>query len=311
MGKRQGLTTEQKKIVVRIRNTTDKGYGEIAEMVGADSRYQVRSFLKTKGAINLGLDIDKRAMTGNGKSYEAREEHFGNLFNSLHPTFKYHSGYKNATELFKCECLECGHVQERSAEMVRPSYTDYNLQCDGCLEVERNEREKERQKDMALKRLGRTLLRIEDIRKKKQDRIDYLTSLANHTCSECGDTFTATSKGTKYCGRRCASRVHDRTKKVKKRLRAEANGAVDTITLDELIIKDGNECYLCGEECNRNDYVISDEGHFIVGRTYPSIDHVMPVAKGGTHTWDNVRLAHHHCNTIKSDNIIEEVLQMA
>lgn len=311
------LTMEQKKEIIKIRNNSDKGYGEIAEMVGADSRYQVRSFLKTKGAINLGLDVDKRAMTGNGKtqSYEDREKHFSNLFNGLQPTFKYHSGYKNATEPFKCECLRCGHIQERSAEIVRPSYTDYNLQCDKCLEVERDMRKQERmkmyQRDVATRRLRRTLLKVIKTEVAEQERAEYLNSLANHTCSECGGKYTATQLGTKYCSRRCASRVHDRTKRAKKRLRAEANGAVDTITLDELIAMDSNECYLCGEECNRNDYVISDEGHFIVGRTYPSIDHVMPVAKGGTHTWDNVRLAHHHCNTIKSDNLIEEALQMA
>ena len=197
----------------------------------------------------------------------------------------------------------------------RPSYTDYNLQCDKCLEVERNIREQERmrvyQRDVATRRLRRTLLKVIRAEVAEQERAEYLSSLANHTCSECGGKYTATQLGTKYCSRRCASRVGDRTKKARKRLRAEANGVVDTITLDELMIKDGNECYLCGEECNRNDYVISDEGHFIVGRAYPSIDHVMPVAKGGAHTWDNVRLAHHHCNTIKSDNLIEEALQMA
>ena len=300
------LTIEQKKEVVRIRNTTGKGYGEIAEEVGADSRYQVRSFLKTKGAINLGLDIDKRAMTGNGKtqSYEAREKHFGNLFNSLHPTFKYHSEYKNATEMFKCECLECGHIQERSAEIVRPSRIGHNMQCDGCLEIERNEREEQHQKTLAFKRLSRTLGRTLSV-------LERTELLERHVCAECGNKYTASQLGTKYCSGRCANRVGDRTKKARKRLRAEANGVVDTITLDELIIKDGNECYLCSEEFNRNDYVITDEGHFIVGGTYPSIDHVIPVSKGGTHTWDNVRLAHHYCNTVKSNNLIDEVLQMA
>ena len=42
---------------------------------------------------------------------------------------------------------------------------------------------------------------------------------------------------------------------------------------------------------------------FISGNNYPSIDHVIPVSKGGTHTWDNVKLAHRHCNTMKSNDL--------
>ena len=36
---------------------------------------------------------------------------------------------------------------------------------------------------------------------------------------------------------------------------------------------------------------------------YPSIDHTVPVSKGGTHTWDNVQLAHFYCNRVKGNNI--------
>ena len=52
------------------------------------------------------------------------------------------------------------------------------------------------------------------------------------------------------------------------------------------------------EWCNR--------GHFIAGGRYPSIDHASPVAKGGAHTWDNVRLAHRDCNSVKSDGEVYE-----
>ncbi|MDT2396282.1 HNH endonuclease [Enterococcus avium] len=35
------------------------------------------------------------------------------------------------------------------------------------------------------------------------------------------------------------------------------------------------------------------------------MDHVIPISKGGTHSWDNVRLAHRHCNAIKRDALLK------
>lgn len=33
-----------------------------------------------------------------------------------------------------------------------------------------------------------------------------------------------------------------------------------------------------------------------------TVDHVIPISKGGTHTWDNVKPAHYKCNIDKADN---------
>lgn len=35
----------------------------------------------------------------------------------------------------------------------------------------------------------------------------------------------------------------------------------------------------------------------------PSLDHIIPLAKGGTHTYGNVQLAHLQCNCLKQDKI--------
>lgn len=34
-----------------------------------------------------------------------------------------------------------------------------------------------------------------------------------------------------------------------------------------------------------------------------TIEHVIPVSKGGTHTWDNVVPAHYRCNMDKADSV--------
>ena len=49
---------------------------------------------------------------------------------------------------------------------------------------------------------------------------------------------------------------------------------------------------------------MNDNNVFMAGNDYPTIDHIKPISKGGTHTWDNVQLAHFHCNSIKSDKIM-------
>lgn len=34
-----------------------------------------------------------------------------------------------------------------------------------------------------------------------------------------------------------------------------------------------------------------------------TLDHIIPLSKGGTHTWDNVQLAHMSCNAGKCDRL--------
>ena len=85
------------------------------------------------------------------------------------------------------------------------------------------------------------------------------------------------------------------------------NGIYDnTITLPKLYDKSSGICSICGNMCDYNDYKETEDGYFIAGDNYPSIDHIVPVTKGGTHTWNNIQLAHRKCNSIKSDGYIED-----
>ena len=90
---------------------------------------------------------------------------------------------------------------------------------------------------------------------------------------------------------------HSRTKL---RNRCNAVNFDEDITLEKLYNRDGGVCALCGGRCNYEDYILKDTT-FIAGNTYPSIDHIKPLSKGGSHTWDNVQLAHKQCNSIKSN----------
>lgn len=127
-------------------------------------------------------------------------------------------------------------------------------------------------------------------------------------CYECGKEFEMKTHNSKYCSLKCLNRAMYRMQAIRKRERLKHNGKIDnSITLSKLIIRDKNTCKICGHAINEKDYTIDNRGNFVVGERYPSIDHILPVSKGGTHTWNNVQLAHHQCNSIKNNNIYKEV----
>lgn len=87
--------------------------------------------------------------------------------------------------------------------------------------------------------------------------------------------------------------------KVSRRKLAMRNGKVDRgINIKKLIERDGNVCYLCKEP--------TDECGGVYDNKYPNIEHVVPISKGGTHTWDNVKVACRHCNVKKHNMSLEE-----
>lgn len=74
----------------------------------------------------------------------------------------------------------------------------------------------------------------------------------------------------------------------------------ESITLDAVVEKYNGICQLCGKPIDKSDI---KDGH--VRKMYPSVDHVKPLSKGGSHTWDNIQLAHIGCNAKKCANYVE------
>lgn len=72
----------------------------------------------------------------------------------------------------------------------------------------------------------------------------------------------------------------------------------ETITLDKVFEKYDGVCQICGLVTDKSDIV---NGH--IRRMYPTVDHIIPLSKGGTHTWGNVQLAHMMCNAGKCDKL--------
>lgn len=156
------------------------------------------------------------------------------------------------------------------------------------LEAQKAEAAAKRAAERAKKKAEQDAIKAAERMRKKQERM--------HPCEVCG---TMTDRA-KYCSEACSNKASNRRKETARRHKLQENGKIDySITLEKLIKRDRNTCHICGGKCNVND-CITVGGTFIAGDKYPSIDHLVPVARGGVHSWDNVKLAHRICNTKKS-----------
>lgn len=120
-------------------------------------------------------------------------------------------------------------------------------------------------------------------------------------CASCGCVFHSKWKSKKYCDE-CAQLQRHCDHKV----RAKKYGVEydSSITLDSLIKRDNNICQICGEQCDKND----NRWNNGIGPLYPTIDHVIAMVNGGSHTWANVQLAHAYCNCAIKRDLTEEEL---
>lgn len=69
---------------------------------------------------------------------------------------------------------------------------------------------------------------------------------------------------------------------------------VEDVGRIEVLGRDGWVCHICGESI--------DKGLEFPHRLYGTLDHVVPLNKGGLHCLDNVKSAHWICNSMKRDN---------
>lgn len=121
-----------------------------------------------------------------------------------------------------------------------------------------------------------------------------------HQCPMCGKI----TKRPLWCSDECARKSWSRAEGIRRRAKIK-NAVVDRdITLVKLMARDMCICHICGQETDSDDFIVRD-GKIICGNRYPSVDHVIPLSKGGVHSWENVRLAHRSCNSRKGSKIYE------
>lgn len=241
---------------------------------------------------------------------EKAEKNFIEKFNLLHgDKWEYVGGYINCRECVTIKCKVCGDTKTIIADNV---VRDRETICNECRRIEKEKREKE----IKLKRQEREKNKLtyeqqkERVRQRAHERYIKNFKSEEKTCKYCGKKFMTEYKKSKvFCSKECAkknlryqTKIHDKRRKglIKNSIMVDKD-----ITLPKLFKRDKGVCAICGGKCDYKDFTEKD-GIIIVGDNYPSIDHIKPLSKGGTHTWGNVQLAHKLCNSIKCDKIIEQ-----
>lgn len=184
--------------------------------------------------------------------------------------------YENKNKV-KVQCKNCGSIYiSSSANIVRKK------SCSNCNKI-RKDKEKEY--------INNLKQQLKEINENKKE-LDRLINRLNRALKRCESKEKREKRLRQYW----------KVNELKRENRIKNNGEIDKdITLEKLYIRDKGICYICNSKCNYDDYKITDKGYFIAGNNYPSIDHIKPLSKGGTHTWNNVRLACRLCNSVKKD----------
>lgn len=117
-------------------------------------------------------------------------------------------------------------------------------------------------------------------------------------CKECGETVVTQygdwrSDGA-FCSDACATIWTRRRGHVQRRARLW-NVLFEDFTNTEIFERDHWVCAICGQPVDHEPSL------FAYNPLAASLDHIVPLARGGSHTRDNVRCVHFICNSLKSD----------
>lgn len=122
-------------------------------------------------------------------------------------------------------------------------------------------------------------------------------------CRDCGVEHTARRSGAR-CGmcRHKAEREEKNAYRDRRLARKRSNTTAEAIWKKKVFALDGWRCRQCKCKVQKEN---------IYANNAAELDHIVPLSKGGTHTYDNVQTLCRRCNQSKSDSIISTQLRMA
>lgn len=195
---------------------------------------------------------------------------------------EYVSGFTDTDGHFIARCTTCGTKKEYACSTIRTAWFRDVIQCKRCIS---------RQTE---KRLAEKTAKSFERKQIKGKQIEFAV------CRQCGALFPLSGGRKIFCSDECMRKYGNSQGSYKRDKRIKERTKDKDITLEKLYERDGGRCYLCGCKCDWDDCE-REGGAFIAGDKYPSIEHVVPLSKGGEHSWENVKLACRRCNYLKSD----------
>lgn len=179
------------------------------------------------------------------------------------------------------KCCTCGTICDVSSTTLRPNKKPGRGECEVCHK----------------RRRRYELLDQQEARRREKRHNRKIMQLAFPMCTKCG---MLVPKGHSVCEECKKQTNRELWRKADIVRRSRLNDVIKDkdITLKKLYERDNGVCYICGNICDWNDSEWKD-GVFIVGHNYPTIEHLKPLSQGGSHTWNNIRLACLSCNSKK------------
>lgn len=204
-------------------------------------------------------------------------------------------------KFFKAECKVCKEQYEGNVARLQPAYLKKKHNCSNCDKQERlNKLLAEKQLKEETK-FNKQIFKCFATKYLKYRRAVKLMHRKYKIieCVYCGSKFEG--RGHRTTCDSCKIAFSERSM----RTLAVLTRPHDTgITLKKLYERDKGICYLCGGLCDWNSKHLSNNGTVVVEDYYPTIEHVIPLAKEGTHQWSNVKLAHFICNSQKGAKLV-------
>ena len=186
----------------------------------------------------------------------------------------------------RVRCLTCGTEKDVSSISFRGKHGNHG-HCENCL--------------IKTNKINRQITSLN--KKLKEEKIQTKNRLTNKQVSlrfcKCGNILGPRKLLCSTCAEKNKKEYQKeqwRQKDIKRRARLQKVKHDSDLSLLRLYERDKGICHLCGKQCDYSDGEWKD-GTFIAGNNYPSVDHLITIASGGSDTWDNVKLAHRLCNS--------------
>jgi hypothetical protein len=123
---------------------------------------------------------------------------------------------------------------------------------------------------------------------KKQHREQYISheTYYEKICTICGKKYISTDNKSKYCSIYCRNKIRIMIHNTKKR--GNKYLLYEGVNYELIYQRDKGICHICGsrvhKKFNRKDKLSG------------TMDHLIPLSRGGSHIYENVKLAHWICN---------------